>query len=330
MSNQTDQQVGDSFSRRLAAMPFVWPVALLSAYLLCIWIFVPVFFSPANLVSVTYSASLLAPAILGVHLLLLLGLFDLSIGAVAALSGTVCAILMVHGAPVSASIAAGLAAGCLFGVLNSVIVSSLGISALVGTLVTMGIARAAALGFTEGRVVSNLPDSFQGMAAVRVGDVPLLCLFVLGSVALVEFFERRHVIFRRFYHVGGSREAARNSGINVRGIEWLAFLIAGGGAALTGILQVSRSNTASPSVFGDLALDAIAACVIGGTGLQGGVGRGFGSFLGLLVVVISRNLTVLAGVSVYWKDLVVALVLLASVLVNRLPEVARKQTKIQE
>src|ERR1017187_6239052 len=103
MSNQTDQQVGDSFSRRLAAMPFVWPVALLSAYLLCIWIFVPVFFSLANLVSVTYSVALLAPAILGVHLLLLLGLFDLSSGTVVVINGAACAILMVHGAAVPAS-----------------------------------------------------------------------------------------------------------------------------------------------------------------------------------------------------------------------------------
>lgn len=330
MTTQRNEPAGTILLHRLATIPFIWPFALLSAYLLCIWIFVPVFFSAANLLSVAYTASLLAPAILGVHLLLLLGLFDLSIGAVAALSGMVCAVLMVHGLPMPASVAAGLAAGLLFGVLSSIVVSSLRISALVGTLVTMGIARAVALGLTEGRVVSNLPERFQSMAAARIGDVPWLCFFALGSVALVEFFERRHFTFRMFYYVGGSRKAARNCGINVRGIEWLAFLIAGGGAALAGILQVSRSNTASPTVFGDLALDAIAACVIGGTSLQGGVGRASGAFLGLLVVVISRNLTVLAGVSVYWKDLVVALVLLASVLVNQLPEVVRVQTKIQK
>lgn len=308
------------FAQRTEFTSIGWPVVLLSLYLLGIWLFVPVFFSPPNLVSVAYSTSLLIPAVLGVHLLLILGLFDLSIGAVAAMSGMACAVTIAHGAPATTAVAVGLASGAAFGALSAVLVSSLRIPALIGTLVTMGIARALALGLTEGRVLSDFPDKLKSVASIHIGALPLLCLLGVAAVALAECVERRHVVFRMFYRVGDNREAARNCGINVGGTEYLAFLLAGSAAAITGILQASRSNSASPIVFGDLALESIAACVIGGTKLQGGSGRAIGALCGLLVVVISRNLTVLAGVSVYWKDLVIALLLLASLLVSRLPE----------
>lgn len=97
----------------------------------------------------------------------------------------------------------------------------------------------------------------------------------------------------------------------------MGFLLCSLGAAFTGILQSSRTLSASPLVFPDLALECIAACVIGGTALSGGKGRPVGAFIGMFMVVLSRNLAVLAGVGVYWKELAIAVVLLAAVLLNR-------------
>jgi len=107
-----------------------------------------------------------------------------------------------------------------------------------------------------------------------------------------------------------------SSGINVRAIKLFGFALAGAGSAVAGILQSSRTLSASPFVFPDLALECIAACVIGGASLSGGTGRAAGAFFGMLMVVISRNLVVMAGVSVYWQELGVALVLLAAVLLK--------------
>lgn len=295
-----------------------WSLVLLALYLACIYALQPAFFSPNNLSALIYYTCLLMPAVLGVHVLIVLGLFDLSVGAVAAVSGVVAAKLMTAGIAIPMGLALGISTGIIFGLLNWLFVVKLRISALIATFITLGVARAVSLGFTKGQSIGGLPDGFGTLALGSARwSIPPAIFWGIGLVCAVEFLTQRHVLFRRLYHVGSNPAAAVSSGINVNAIRLFGFALCGAGAALAGLLQCSRTLSASPFLFPDLALESIAACVIGGASLSGGTGRATGAFFGMLMVVISRNLVVMAGVSVYWKELGVALVLLAAVLLKR-------------
>jgi ribose/xylose/arabinose/galactoside ABC-type transport system permease subunit len=296
---------------------FVLSVVIFALYLALIYAYQPTFFSPSNLASLLYYTCLLIPAALGVHLLIVLGLFDLSIGSVAAASGVVMAQAVAAGAPLSIGVIGGVVTGMLFGFLNWFLVSKLRIAALIGTLIAMGLARATAVGITQGETLAGLPEAFGRLSLGSFMGFPHAVAVGVILVAVLELLSLKHVIFRRFYQAGSNRRAAVDNGINVSALECLAFVLAGIGASLVGLLQSSRTLSATPHAFPDLALDCIAACVIGGDSLSGGSGRPTGAFLGMLMIVASRNLAVLGGVSVYWQDLAVSVILLAAVLFNK-------------
>jgi ribose/xylose/arabinose/galactoside ABC-type transport system permease subunit len=300
------------------AYRLMWPGVVFGLYLACIYAIQPAFFSSTNLISVFYYSCLLVPAALAAHLLIVLGLIDLSVGSVAAASGIVTVKAVASGLPLLIALGLGILTGLSFGLLNWLLVGKLGVSALIGTLITMGTARAAAVGVTEGKTLVGLPDEFGELAQGSWVGIPYIAAAGMLLVVVVECLSQRHVVFRRFYQTGSNRIASAACGIDVTKVECIGFFIAGLGASLVGLMQSSRTLSASPFAFPDLALDCIAACVIGGSRLSGGYGRPVGAFLGLMMVVISRNLVVLAGVSVYWQDLAIAVVLFAGVLFSKL------------
>jgi ribose/xylose/arabinose/galactoside ABC-type transport system permease subunit len=296
-------------------------VALL-VYIALIFAIQPAFFSAANLASILYYAALVLPAVMGMHLLLILGTFDLSVGAVAAASAVIAAQLLSVGLPIPVAVTAGVLVGALFGCLNWLLVARLSIPALIGTLITMGAARATAIGLTQGQTLAGLPNKLNWVAYGPLARLSMALtnavLFGTTLVLVIEFLSQRHVMFRRFYQAGSNPKAASDSGVNISALELLAFAMCGMGASTVGLLQSSRTLSASPHGFSDLAIDCIAACVVGGDSLSGGSGRPIGAVWGTLIVVISRNLVVLAQISVYWQDLAIAIFLLTSMLFNRM------------
>jgi ribose transport system permease protein len=293
------------------------PLAMLVLYLACIYAAQPAFFALQNLSAVLYYTCLLVPVELGIHLLIVLGLFDLSVGAVAAACGVVAALLLTQGLPLAVALSLGVVVGMIFGLINWVLTTRLRLPALISTLITMGGARAVAVGITQGQTVAGLPSPFGRLTEGTWLGLRYPVILGLVLVCLLEVLSSKHVVFRRFYHAGSNRRAALNCGINVSGLECLAFVLCGAGASVVGLLQSSRTMSASPHAFPDLALDCIAACVIGGDRLTGGAGRVSGAFFGLLMVVVSRNLVFLAGISAYWQDLAIALILLGAAVLNR-------------
>jgi ribose transport system permease protein len=294
-----------------------WPFFLFFVYLSAIYAAQPNFFSSTNVSSLFYYTCLLIPAVLAMNLLIILGLFDLSMGAIAALAGVVMASSISMGFSTIEGIGLGIFAGIVFGLLNWILVSKCRIPVLIGTLISMGIARACALGLTKGETITGLPNVMEGFIRENWGGISIVTLLGILLVLILEFLSQKHIVFRRLYHVGSNRKLATDMGISVSKLECFAFVLAGVGAAIVGLLQSSRTLSASPHAFPDLALDCIAACIIGGASISGGSGRAVGAFLGMLMVVISRNLVVMAGVSVYWKDLAVAIILLIAVLISR-------------
>ncbi|MCC6265810.1 MAG: ABC transporter permease [Bryobacterales bacterium] len=292
------------------------PLAVAAIYVAVILMVLPAFLSQGNLVLISYYTALLVPCVIGTYLLILLGLFDLSLGANAALAAVICAKAMSAGVPVSISILLAVAAGGLGGIASWILVAVLRIPALIGTLITMSALRGLALLVTSGRVIGGVPQSLTDRVLGGSGHLVNPILFALVLLLSIEFLSRRHRLFRRLYHAGSNPGAAASNGINVTGLKCVAFTLAGIGAATVGVMQTARTQSASPLAFPELALESIAACIIGGMSLSGGRGAATGCVLGMLILVSSRNIVALAGVDVYWEDLAIALVLFVAVLLG--------------
>lgn len=286
-------------------------LGVLVAYALLAAFLAPAYFSLENLLSLAFAWAILLPAVIGMQLLLLLGKFDLSTGATASL----CAILLGVASP-SLGLVGGfilaIAIGIIIGLANGLAVTRLNIQPLIATLAMMGIVRSLSLAASDGRVVTGLPVALSSLAGTSLVGVPLLVVAMVALAAAMAFALVDIIWGRRFYAVGDNPGAATHAGLSVPNHVLAGYALAGVGAAVTGILQASRTLSASPLIFPDLALDAIAACLIGGSALSGGRGTVLGSCLGLLVIVATRNLVVMLGISIFWKDFAIGVLLIAA------------------
>jgi ribose transport system permease protein len=244
------------------------PPALALLYVCCVAAYQPAFLSRTNLVLLLYYTSLLIPAVVGTYFLILLGLFDLSIGANAAAAGVICAKSLSIGLPVSLSILFAVLAGLLGGLTSWALVSLLRIPALIGTMITLAAFKGVALLATSGRVIGGLPQDFTNLVLGGTDRLWLPIGMGISILATTEVLSRHHFIFRRMYYAGSNATAAAHNGINVTALKCIAFCLAGIGSAVVGILQSARTQSASPTAFPDLALQTIAACIIGGMSLR--------------------------------------------------------------
>ena len=305
--------------RNLKRVDYLTPMMATFVCVVALAFLEPPFLRSTNLVLLLYYTALVLPSVLGMYTLILTGLFDLSIGSTAALAGVLYALGLSFGYSNVVSLVLGLTSGMLIGGLNWVLISLIRVPALVGTLITMAAVRGIALLVTSGRVIGGLPSD---SSPVKVAGIPQELLVIIGSGLLLvvgaEFLSQRHFVLRRLYYLGSNRQAALAQGLSAQRLELLGFICAAVGASAVGIMQSRRTLSASPLSFPDLALDAIAACVIGGMSLNGGRGRAFACAIGLIVIVSARNLVNLAGASVYVEDLAVATILLLAVLFDHL------------
>jgi ribose transport system permease protein len=305
-------------------------IVILLVYILVLAVFNPIFFRPKNLMGIAFATSLLVPVVIGMHTLLATGAFDLSVGSVGALSGMVNALLLRETGSIPLSIAAGLGMGVLFGLINGLLVTKVRLNALIVTLATMGIARALTLGIVKGRVLARFPPGFAFLGQGMVVGIPVAVLIALVMIVVADFSFRKMRHCRRFYYVGSNEQAATYCGINASRVIQTAFLLSAGTAAFSGIVMSSRSMSSSPLVFKDLALEAIAACVIGGSSIRGGEGSVVGAIMGLLIIIITRNIMLLFDVSVYWKELVVGLILIVAVIGDYYADVRSRRGLVSE
>ncbi len=289
---------------------------ILLGYLVVLSFSNPIFFRPMNLRGIAFAVSVEIPVIIGMQTLLALGVFDLSVGSVAALSGMITGVLLKSTGHVFLSVAGGLTVGMIFGLINGFLVTKAKVNALVVTLATMGMARAIALGIVRGRVITKFPSSFSVIGQGVVYGVPVPILFSVIIMIVAGFSFRKIRYWRRFYYVGSSEQAATYSGINVSRTVLMGFVVAAVTAAFVGIIMSSRAMSSSPLVFSGLALEAIAACVIGGSSIKGGEGSVIGAVMGLFIIIITRKIMHIFHISVYWKEFVVGIILIVAVVLD--------------
>ncbi len=278
----------------------------------------PAFLTGTNILIVFRQISINAILAIGVTFVILTAGIDLSLGSVVALAGVLSAMFAHPDTfPVCVPILAGLTAGVLVGMVNGLVITRGHVAPFVATLGMMTMARGGALVLSKGRPVSNLSDAFNVIGGGDIGGIPVPIL-VMCTVFVVSYLVlSRTTLVRYIYAVGGNEEAARASGIRVARIKLAAYVICGALAGLAGIIQASRINTGQPNAGVSYELDAIAAVVIGGTRLSGGIGGVGGTVLGAVIIGVINNGLDLLNVSSYYQQIIKGLIIIGAVALDR-------------
>jgi ribose transport system permease protein len=259
----------------------------------------------------------------GMMVLLIAGMFDLSIGGILAFSGIMAGLAAKElGLPPVAAFLVGCGGGVLLGVINGTLVTKFKINALIATLATLSIYRGG-LQLVSGAGVTNIGNGYTVFGQTKILGIYSPFWFMAVIVLLFAFLVGRTRYFRQAYYIGGNARAAKLSGINVDRTVFSFFVIMGLLAGLAGALLASRLNTAVVLAGQGVELKVITAVVLGGASLSGGVGTIFGAFLGVLFMALLQNAMIIAGINPFWQLIVVGIVLLISV---GLDQFARSRT----
>jgi ribose transport system permease protein len=298
---------------RLQDRIFSLGVSIVILCLVLSFVFPSGFPSIANFSQLLLNLSIDTIVAVGMMLLLIAGMFDLSVGSVVAFAGGMAGYLMYYlHVNFLIAIAAGLGGSVLIGFLNGWLVARAGINPMIQTLAMMGVVRGLAL-MLSGAGIQNFPYSF-----IYIGQSKLLGLqapvwYMFAILLLFSFLSRRTVFFRRFYFIGGNEKAARLSGINVEKMKIWGFVISASLAGIAGILLSSRLGAALSTSGAGLELRVITAVILGGASLSGGYGKVWGAFLGVLFMALINNLLILSRVSGYWQQVILGIILIAAV-----------------
>lgn len=249
----------------------------------------------------------------GMMILMISGMFDLSVGSVVAFSGGLAGYLMYyHDTNFLLAMAAGLGGSFLIGVTNGLLIARAGINPMIQTLAMMGIVRGFAL-MLSGAGIQNFPYEFIYIGQSRLLKLQAPVWYMLVIVLLFALLVNRTVFFRRYYFIGGNEKAARLSGIRVEKMKVWAFIISATLAGIAGILLSSRLGAALATSGRGLELRVITAVILGGASLSGGYGKIWGAFLGALFMAVINNMLIISRVSGYWQEIILGIILIAVV-----------------
>ena len=313
-SANTKQSRGKSLLIRIITDRQKLLVLLIAALIMLMTILEPnTFPRPANAAVVLLDTAQTGILACGMMLLMISGMFDLSIGGIMAFSGIMAGLAAKQlGLPPIGAFLVGCCWGVVLGTLNGVLVTKFRINALIATLATLSIYRGG-LQLVSGSGVTNIGNGFTVFGQTKILGIYSPFWFMAAIVLLFIFLVGRTRFFRQAYYIGGNIRAAKLSGINVDRTVFSFFVIMGLLAGLTGALLASRLNTAVVLAGQGVELKVITAVVLGGASLSGGVGTIFGAFLGVLLMALLQNSMIIAGISPFWQLIVVGIVLLLSV-----------------
>lgn len=277
----------------------------------------PHFLGSANLLNVVRQISINGMLAVGVTFVLLTAGVDLSLGSVVALAGVLAAHFAHPGDyPLMVPVAIGILVGVCCGAINGTVVTLGRVAPFIATLGMMTVARGLALVASDGRPVSNMSPAMKALAG-DIGVIPIPAI-ILAVVALGAWWVLTYTrIGRHIYAVGGNEQAARAAGIHVGRVKMFAYTICGALTGLAGVVLAARITTGQPNAGVAYELDAIAAVVIGGTSLSGGIGTIGGTILGALLMGVIGNGLDLLNVSAYYQQIVKGLIIVGAVWLDR-------------
>lgn len=268
----------------------------------------PAFLNAQNLLNVGVQAAVIAIMAFGMTFVVVAGGIDLSVGSIAALAAMVGALTA---GPI------GLLVGALCGLVNGALISYGKLPPFIATLAMLSVARGLTLVFSEGQPhETDALVTFLGSNLAPM--VPLPLLLMLAFFGITGLVLTRTNLGRRMYAIGGNEEAAKLSGIDVRRTKLWIYALSGLFAAAAGLVLAGRLGSAGPQAAVGYELDAIAAVVIGGASLSGGVGRATGTLVGALVLAVLRNGLNLLQVPPFWQQVVIGAVIALAALLDSL------------
>lgn len=278
----------------------------------------PNFLTPDNIINVLIQTTVNGVLACGVMLIIITGGTDLSAGRILGFAGVVTAIVAKSVHP-ALGILAGLLAGTALGCANGLVVTRLNIAPFIVTLGMQSVAYGLTLILSNSAPVSGMPGLVVGIARYRVlGLIPVLVIIMTVVVAITGFILKYTRFGRLLYGIGGNEEATRLSGIDVKNNKLKAYVWGGFMAGIAGIMLTARLNSAQPTAGFGYELDAIAAAVIGGTSMSGGVGTATGTLLGALVLSVIRNGLNLLSIPTNWQQVVIGGVIIAAVFLDNI------------
>jgi ribose/xylose/arabinose/galactoside ABC-type transport system permease subunit len=279
----------------------------------------PVFLTPYNIFNILRQTAELGIIAMAMTVLIVAGEFDLSVGAIYAVTGVVTGFLATRlGLDIWLAATAGMAAGLLLGFLNGLLIATTRINSFIATLSTMMVYRGIAMVLSQGQPISFKLDFFMDLfGRAELGGmlpVPVLWFAAWGAFAYVLL--HRTTFGVKVFATGDNREAADLAGIQTMRVKRVAFLLTSLASGLAALISLSFLKTVTPTQGTGLELEAIAAAVIGGTAMSGGVGSIVGTFLGTFIMAEVRTGLVLLGTDAYVQEAFVGLVIALAVIVN--------------
>jgi rhamnose transport system permease protein len=263
------------------------------------------FVAPANLANVFNDTAPLIILALGQMVVILTRCIDLSVAANLALTGMAVAMInvAVPGLPIPIILAIAIGLGAMMGALNGLLVWKLAIPPIVVTLGTMTIFRGLIFLISDGKWVNSheMSPAFTGFPRAAFLGLPLLSWIAIATVVIFAIMMSRTPLGRSIFAVGGNPHAAVYTGINVGQTQFFAFVISGALAGLTGYLWVARYAVAYVDIAGGFELEVVAACVIGGISIAGGIGSVGGAVLGAIFLGVVKNALPVVNISPFWQ-----------------------------
>jgi len=303
------------------------PLMVLMVVSIVISILEPRFLTSGNLLTILRQTSINAVIATGMTFVILVGGIDLSVGAVLGFSGAIAATMISGGTNIVVVVLAVLIIGTFIGFINGTLVTVGRLQPFIATLGTLTLLRGLLLVFTEGRPIStgNSGGSglFNAIGRGFLGPIPIP-VYLMLAIFIIAYYMLNHTRMGRYiYSTGSNEEATMYSGIKTNRVKLFVFAASGMMASIAGILITARLGSAQPTAGAGYELDAIAAVVLGGTSMAGGVGTITGTAIGAVIIGVLSNALNIMQVSSYYQDVAKGIVILIAVLMDRKKKASR-------
>ena len=279
----------------------------------------PFFLTGDNIRNILTQSSSVAIIAAGLTIVIISGEIDLSIGALQAVTGAVAAVVIInHGVPWPVGAALAILVGAAAGGINGLVTWRLQIPSFIGTLAMLGIAQGFAFLITNNAPVSGFPASYLEIGTGEIATIPIPVIIAVGVLIALHLMLNWTRLGRHIYAVGGNPEFAGLAGINTGVVRTIALSLSGALAGVAGLILSSRLNAGAGDYgTGDL-LPAVAAVVIGGTSLFGGIGSVWGTAAGVVLLASITNGLIVINVADYWQQIAVGVIIIAAMVMDRL------------
>lgn len=289
----------------------------------------PYFLTLYNIQALLRDLSFIGLIAVAQSMLLIVGQLDLSVGKIASMTGILGGLLMTKlGTDPWLSFCFSLMLGFALGIINGLVVTKFRLNSMVATIGMQGIYGGINLVITKGVTITGIPEQIHFLGKGTILNIPVPFLITLLITGLIVFFMFFTKFGRYTYAIGNSRDASKILGINVDRINILLYGIVGFVSALAGMLYVARLGTAQASIGDAWPMNSIAASVIGGVALTGGIGNPFGALVGAATITIISNLIVLLGVNMYWQTAVSGFVVIVAISVASVSAIIRNKKSV--